>query len=414
MLHKVNKLSFRVPLIFVIKKLNLNIINYMRQFELHLKTYLLIFLVAILAATNQAKAQAPTITSFTPIGASPGEVVSITGTNFNTTAANNVVFFGATRATVTAATATSITVTVPVGATYAPITLLNTGTTLVAFSRANFVPTYNPPKTSITSSDFLPKQDFTTGIGPSSVAIGDLDGDGKPDLAVTNTSSDNVSVFRNTAGIGSIGSGSFATKVDFTTGAPGTSPTSVAIGDLDGDGKPDLVVVNIMSRSISVFRNTASIGSIGFDPKVDFTTGFQPASVAIGDLDGDGKPDIVVAGGTNSVSVFHNTASIGSINSGSFASRVDFTSGFGPSSLAIGDLDGDDKPDLAVANRSSTTVSVFRNTASVGSIGLSSFSAKVDFTTGSQPCSVAIGDLDGDGKSRFGSSKLSFKLSISL
>ncbi|MCU0322272.1 MAG: IPT/TIG domain-containing protein, partial [Chitinophagaceae bacterium] len=60
----------------------------------------------------------PTITSFSPLQAKPGDVVTITGTNFNTTTTNNIVFFGATKATVTAATATSLTVTVPLGATY--------------------------------------------------------------------------------------------------------------------------------------------------------------------------------------------------------------------------------------------------------------------------------------------------------
>lgn len=72
----------------------------------------------------------PTITSFSPSSAKPGDAVTITGTNFNTTAANNIVFFGATQATVTAATATSLTVTVPSGATYAPITAFNLNTYL--------------------------------------------------------------------------------------------------------------------------------------------------------------------------------------------------------------------------------------------------------------------------------------------
>ena len=62
------------------------------------------------------------------------QTVTITGTNFNTTPANNVVYFGATKATVSASTASSLTVTVPTGATYAPITVLNTGTSLAAYS----------------------------------------------------------------------------------------------------------------------------------------------------------------------------------------------------------------------------------------------------------------------------------------
>ncbi len=343
--------------------------------------------------------QTPTITSFTPLSAKPGDAVTITGTGFNTTTANNIVFFGATMATVTVSTATSITATVPTGATYAPVTVLNTGTVLTAYSLANFNPIYAPVKTSITATDFDPKQDYTTLTNTVSVAIGDLDGDGKPDLVVANYTSSSISVFRNTSTSGSIGAGSYAAKVDFTTR---TNPFSIAIGDLDGDGKPDLAVANNGSARVSVFRNTSSIGTIdgsSFAAKVDFTTGNNPYSVAIGDLDGDGKPELAVTNTqSTSVSVFRNTSSSGTIDLSSFAAKVDFVTGVLPRSVTIGDLDGDGKPDLAVANSSSTTVSVFRNTSTSGSIVAGSFAAKVDFITGAFPTSIAIGDLDGDGK----------------
>ncbi len=291
-----------------------------------------------------------------------GVTVTITGTGFNTTPANNIVFFGATRATVTAATATSLTVTVPTGATFGAITELNTGTSLAAYSTQFFNPTFSPNKSSITTADISTKVDFTTGTNPVSVAIGDLDGDGKPDLAVANQNSATVSVLRNTSTSGSIVAGSFAAKVDFATGS---SPYSVAIGDLDGDGKPDLAVANQNSATVSVFRNTSTSGSIAagsFAAIVNFTTGTNPFSVAIGDLDGDGKPDLAVANqNSTTVSVFRNTSTSGSIAAGSFAAKVDFATGTTPYSVAIGDLDGDGKPDLAVANYSSTTVSVLRN-----------------------------------------------------
>ncbi|MFV5703336.1 choice-of-anchor tandem repeat GloVer-containing protein [Flavobacterium sp. XS2P12] len=341
----------------------------------------------------------PTITSFSPTSGTVGTTVTITGTNFNSTTSNNVVFFGATKATVTAATTSSLTVTVPTGATYAPITVLNTGSALAAYSLANFTPTFIPNKGSITAADFTPKVDFSPGLNPIFVAIGDLDGDGKPDLAIANQSSASVSVFRNLGNSGSIGTGSFAPKVDFTTGS---GPISISIGDLDGDGKPDLAIANEGSSTISILHNTANPGSItssSFAAKVDFTAGSDPLSVAISDLDGDGKPDLAVANGiSNTLSVYHNTASPGSIGVDSFASKVDFNTGNFAYGLAIGDLDGDSKPELAVANYSSNSVSVFRNTTSFGSIGAGSFAAKVDFTTGSLPQSVAIGDLDGDGK----------------
>ena len=341
----------------------------------------------------------PGISSFSPMKAKPGDAVTITGTNFNTTPANNIVFFGAVRAGVTAASPTSLTVTVPIGATYGPVSVLNTDGNLSCASLNSFNPTYRPAKSNITGSDFIGKTDFTTGTNPYAIAIGDLDGDGKPDLVVANLGSNNVSVYRNTAAGGSIGNGSFAAKVDLATG---NSPYSIAIGDLDGDGKSDLAITNINSSTVSVFRNTSTSGSItsgSFANRVDFGTGLGPISVAIVDVDGDGKPDLAVANtGSNTVSVLRNTSTSGSITANSFLTRVDFPTGNTPYAVGVGDLDGDGKPDLAVPNYNANTVSILRSTAVTGRITASSFAAKVDFTTGSTPNSVAIGDYDGDGK----------------
>src|ERR1019366_823085 len=136
------------------------------------------------------------------------------------------------------------------------------------------------------------------------------------------------------------------------------------IGDIDGDGKPDLAIANWNSNSVSVFRNTSTSGTVSFAAKVDFTTGGNPESVSIGDIDGDGKPDLVLANNASStVSVLRNTSTSGTV---SFAAKVDFATGASPHSVSIGDIDGDGKSDLAVANSSSNTVSVFRNTSTSG------------------------------------------------
>jgi hypothetical protein len=364
----------------------------------HLKAkivWLLLFFISFAALNESAQAQVPTISSFTPSRAKPGDLVTLTGTNFNTTPGNNVVFFGATRAIVTVATATSLTVTVPLGATYAPITLLNIVNSLTANSLTNFNPTYNPAKTNITSTDFNAKQDLNITVSSVAVAFGDLDGDGKSDLAVVNGNT--VSVFLNTSSSGAV---SFATKVDFLVGYTGSYPYYIAIGDLDGDGKPDLVVPNTYGTSVSILRNTSSsLGSISFATKVDVGAyGAGPRSLAIGDLDGDGKLDLVMANYTNNnITVLNNRSTIGNITTSSFVLTTTLAStGTGPYSVAIGDLDGDGKPDLAVTNLATgiNNVSVFRNTSSGGG---TTFAAKVDFATGTSPKTVVIGDLDGDG-----------------
>jgi hypothetical protein len=234
----------------------------------------------------------------------------------------------------------------------------------------------------------FPGPAFATGTNPISVAIGDLDGDGRPDLAVANDGSDTVSVLRN------LGNGAYAARVDYATGR---SPSSVAIGDLDGDGRPDLAVANFSSQSVSVLRNTSVGGNITFAARMNYATGASPTSVALGDLNGDGRPDLAVANRvSNTVSVLRNTSGGGNIT---FAARVDYATGSNPQSVAIGDLDGDGRPDLAVANSfngaGGNTVSVLRNTSGGGNI---TFAARVDYATGSNPQSVAIGDLDGDGR----------------
>ena len=353
--------------------------------------------ISVLRNTILTTTLPPVITSFTPTSGPSGTTVTITGTNFNTTAASNIVWFGAVQATVTAATSTSLSVTVPIGTNFQPITVTDITTGLTAYSNAPFIVTF-PSSQVIDATAFASTVDFTTGTEPNNVAIGDIDGDGKPDLVVTNYESNTVSVYRNISASGSIGASSFADKVDFPTGG---GPIGIAISDIDGDGKPDLVVTNELSNTISVYRNTSASGSIttgSFTASVNFGTELFPYSVAIGDVDGDGKPDLVVANYGNTISIFRNTSTSGSITTGSFAAKVDFTTGSGPVSVAIGDIDGDGKPDLVTANYSSNTISVFRNTCTSGSITSGSFATNVDFTTGSDPYSVAIGDIDGDGK----------------
>ena len=346
--------------------------------------------------SNQLLLFTPTISSFSPTSGPIGAYVIITGTNFSTTAANNKVWFGAVQATVTSATETDMTVTVPTGATYQPISVTVNG--LTAYSSAPFIVTF-PGSQLIDATSYAASVNFTAVSMPVCVAVIDIDGDGKYDLVITDNNNPTVSVFRNTSPSGSITAGSFAARINIITGTPSCH---VAIGDIDGDGKPDLVVANFYINTISVFRNTSTSGSItagSFAARVDFTTGTPSYHVAIGDIDGDGKPDLAVANYSgNSVSVFRNTSSTGSITTGSFAAKVDFTTGPSPRVCAIGDIDGDGKPDLSVTNYNSNTVSVFRNTSTSGSITTDSFSPKVDFTTGPNPQAIAIGDIDGDGK----------------
>jgi 6-phosphogluconolactonase (cycloisomerase 2 family) len=272
------------------------------------------------------------------------------------------------------------------GATYAPITVTNITTGLTVYSSAPFTVTF-PGGGDITTSSFASKIDSTTGSYPYAIAISDIDGDGKPDVAVTNVNSTNISVFRNTSTSGSI---SLAGKVDYATGS---TPAGITIADIDGDGKPDVVGTNEGSNTMSIFLNTSTSGNISLAGKADYATGNNPAGIATADIDGDGKPDVVATNyGSNTISVFRNTSTIGNV---SFEGKIDSTTGSVPNSIAITDIDGDGKPDMAATNWNSNTISVFRNTSTNGNISLA---GKIDYATGNNPAGIAIADIDGDGK----------------
>ena len=355
--------------------------------------------------------QSPVIYAVTPNTVKTedqGGLVTISGFNFNGEREKNIVYFGAVRASVSGVTAFNISVRVPAGATYQPVSVLNTATGLTGYSSQPFLPSFtNPSSLNINSKYLKQRINFTTGTLPYAIATGDLDGDGKVDLVVVNANDNTVSVLFNTASPGNIDAASMMGKVDFATG---TAPKSVTVLDMDNDGKLDIVVVNADnnaatgSNTVSVLRNRAVSGAItpaSFEPHVDFTAGSfaTPYNMAVGDMNRDGKPDIIVANllkGT--LGILGNASTPGSINSSSFSPMQEFGAGMYPRYLAVGDLDGDNMPDIAVANEKSNNVSVLRNTTLPGSSGGFSFAGKVDFPTGLSPNCVAVGDMDGDGK----------------
>jgi hypothetical protein len=331
-----------------------------------------------LILTQQLLAQ-PIVSGFSPTSGAVGTVVTITGTNFSAVAGNNTVYFGATKASVTAATVNALTVVVPAGATYEPLTVTTNG--LTAYAARPFVVTF-PGGAAITPWSFDPGT-IAAGVSPNDVVSSDVDGDGKADMIVLNGGYPySISVYRNTSSGSTI---SFAPKVDFNTGEV---PVSIATGDIDGDGKTDLAVANFFSFSISVFRNRSTPGNISFG-RTDIPAHI-PDRIVIGDLNNDGKPDMAatnMASGT--VSLFKNMGSPGVI---AFAAKVDYPTAKNPTSLCIGDLDGDQWKDIVV---SADAVSIFKNNGLTGSL---SFTITGGINTSATPGEIAVADIDGDSK----------------
>lgn len=236
---------------------------------------------------------------------------------------------------------------------------------------------------------FLPPSTYAVGNDPVSVAIADLDGDGRADIVTanailaTNGAGDStVSVLLQDAAH----PGHYLAAVSYATGP---DPESVAIADLNGDGKPDLAVAD--SSGISVLLQDAA-GK--FLPKTTIATGSGCASVAIADLDGDGAPDLLA---TDAVSVLALLQIPG--GGGSFAAPVRYAAGQQPLYAVAGDLNGDGKPDIVVSNIGSPSD---LRTASVSVLlqdptRAGAFLPAVNYVTQADSAAVAIADLDGDG-----------------
>lgn len=331
----------------------------------------------------------PTITSIDPTSGHVGSTITITGTNFNSTPSANHVFFGSVRASIISASATQLTVTTPAGGTYQSISV--TTNNLTGYSAMPFTVTFPNDSLTITTNSFTPVGNFGTGAYPFGVMACDMNDDGKPDLLTVNSVSNNFSVLKNTSVIGSI---SFDPRLDFSSGP---DAKRMAIGDLDGDKKPDLAVVNFNSgnaSNMSVFRNTSTGATISFAPKADYATGNGTIGIHINDLNGDGKPDIVVASGNSGfISVFLNTTSLpGTIT---FAAKMDFTIFGHADNLVTADLDNDGRAEIITSNFSFSSVSIFKNLSSGGSLSLA---PPINYSVGSFPTFITTGDLNGDGK----------------
>ena len=232
-----------------------------------------------------------------------------------------------------------------------------------------------------TRVSFVARRDFTAGYDPMSVAVGDFNGDGVPDLVVANRVFNNVSVL-----LGN-GDGTFQAAQPISAG---TRPIFVAIGDFNGDGKLDLVVANEGSNNVSVLLGN---GQGAFQAAQNFAAGTNPQSVAVGDFNGDGKLDLAVANeGSGDVSVLLGNGD------GTFQTAVAFATGTNPQSVAVGDFNGDGKLDLAVANGGDFSSGAGGNVTVLLGNGDGTFQTALAFAAGDIPQSVAVGDFNGDGK----------------
>jgi hypothetical protein len=247
---------------------------------------------------------------------------------------------------------------------------------------------------------FNPAVSYPVG-NPQAIVTADLTNDGKVDLAIVNGVGNTISVLRGN------GDGTFGEVVNSLAGA---GPRSLAVGDFDKDGKPDVVTTDaygvnvLLGNGDGSFQAPSSIG-LGSD---------EPLSVAVGDFNGDGKLDLGVTSNLYHPGYYgppfwgyygyyygnwypgyyegHATVLLGN-GDGSFAysSTTVLNSGF-PVDVVVADVNGDDRPDVLTANQDTGTVSVLLGD------GLGGLQTPADYGAAGSPLSLAAGDVNGDGK----------------
>jgi len=250
---------------------------------------------------------------------------------------------------------------------------------------------------------FLPTLNYDSGGQQDfSIAVADLNGDGKLDLVVTDYCSDNNCVSGGVSVLLGNGNGTFQAPVIYVSTQVEFGARSVAVADVNGDRKPDIVVANACGGCSNGLGVLFGNGDGTFQPVVNYGTDGGIYSVAVADVNKDGKPDLVV--GYNCCWRLTHDSQVGVLlgnGDGTFRSPIEYDSAGRQSFwIAVADLNGDGKPDVVVANECISTGC----SAGHGSVGVllgngdGTFQKAVTYAGGNHTFSVTIADVNGDDK----------------
>ncbi|OJW11201.1 MAG: hypothetical protein BGO49_11080 [Planctomycetales bacterium 71-10] len=216
--------------------------------------------------------------------------------------------------------------------------------------------------------------------------VGDFNNDGRPDLAISTFSTDAVSVLLNTSEGGGL---SFAEPI--THGA-GAEPVFLAVGDFNRDGRLDVATANIAADAESSVGILLGRGDGRFEDLRFAAAGANPNSIAVGDFNRDGVPDLAVSYSADAGASADRVGVLLGRGDGTFQAVRYFAAGTTPASIAVGDFNRDGVPDLAAANVNSDNVSVL-----VGD-GAGGFTPRATYRVGSKPNAIVAADFTGDGR----------------
>lgn len=220
------------------------------------------------------------------------------------------------------------------------------------------------------------------------VSVADINNDGRLDLIVPNQGFNHVGVFLG------YGNGSFSTQLTFATGA-GTKPYTTAVADFNNDGRLDIAAANRDNRTLGILLGH---GNGSFGPPTTYSTGaFSiPERMGVADFNRDGLLDIAVTNLVGDLGIFLGNGG------GTFQAQYVVKSGIpgstttvNPSDVAVGDFNGDNKTDIAVANYGVNNIGILLG------IGNGNFSTALTIPTGSSngnPFNIIARDFNHDNK----------------
>ena len=340
-----------------------------------------------------------TITGVTPNNGPMSSSIIITGTNFNFVPRFNDVWFGPVKGKITAATGTQLTVTLPIQATNELISHLNYASRKTGKASVPFRTLFSGKLNSGSMWSVNTTRDLGGNQLTRNVVFGDLDLDGKAEEVVAsgNSTSPGIRILTNTTTAGSASNISFSSPIGLSCPS---KPIDVKLSDFNGDGKLDIVFVSVATNNtLSVYKNNyvsgTTLASTSFGSRLDISTGStgggEKLYVSVGDIDGDGLPDIVTKLESSYFSIFLNTSSNGNI---SFGPRNDISVGDWVSGITVGDLNKDGKNDIVIASENLSSLLVYKNNSTVGNISLGT-PVNLSVDSGSQHVKVFDIDLDG-------------------